>query len=401
MIRGLFTHADVLYAVIEDEVYAISASGTRTSVGTLNSTAGVVDFAATLTQLVITDGGYLYVYTPSTSTFTTAAGYTGGERIAFVDQRIVFLFSGTQRFGWTALEDATTIDALDFASAEGSPDKLVSLLADHRELWLFGPNSTEIWNSVGGTEVFARNPSAFIEYGCAATHSAQKSANSVTWLSRDERGDAMVMRAQGYQPQRISTRAIEERFQGLDIASARAYTYSDGGQQFYCLNVPNVETTLVYDETFQQWHERAELVNGNFRHWRATCHAFAYGKHFFGANDGKIYSSSYDEHTFGGSVKCRERVVPVVSAANRKRRRFPMVEAVCDKATAATAMLRWSDDNGANWSNWQYASTGPTGAYSRRIRWHRTGSAYDRVYQIRVTDDAPFNPVLMVAEALE
>jgi hypothetical protein len=401
MIRGLFTHSDTLYAVIDDTLYSVASNGVRSSVGTLNSTAGVVDFAATLTQLVITDGGYLYVYTPSTSTFTTVgSNYTGGERIAFVDQRIVFLYNGTQRFGWTALEDATSIDPLDFASAEGSPDPIVSMLADHRELWLFGTNSTEIWNSVGGSEVFARNPSAFIEYGCAATHSAQKSANSVTWLSRDERGDAMVMRAQGYQPQRISTRAIEERFQGLDISSARAYTYSDGGQQFYCLNVPNVETTLIYDETFQQWHERAELVNGNYRHWRPTCHAFAYGKHFFGANDGKIYSSDYEEHTFGGSVKCRDRITPVVSADNRKRLRFSMVEVLCEKATAATVLLRWSDDNGANWSNWQYASTGPVGTFSRRIRWHRTGSAYDRVYQVRVTDDAPFNPVSMIAEAL-
>jgi hypothetical protein len=208
----------------------------------------------------------------------------------------------------------------------------------------------------------------------------------------------MVMRAQGYQPQRISTRAIEERFQGLDVSSARAYTYSDGGHQFYCLNVPNVDTTLVYDETFQQWHERAELVNGGYRQWRPTCHAFAYGYHFVGANDGLIYKLDPEAHTFAGDVKCRDRIVPVVSSPSRNRLRFPMVEAVCEKATAATILLRWSDDNGANWSSWQYASTGLVGQYARRARWHRTGSAFDRVYQIRVTDAAPFNPVQLLAE---
>jgi hypothetical protein len=398
MIRGLFTHAGALYAVIGSTAYAVQSDGTQTSIGTLNSTAGVVDFASTLTQLCITDGGYLYVYTPGVGSFVEAANYPGGERIAFIDQRIVFYTNGTQRFGWTALEDATSIGALDFASAEGAPDPIVSLLTDHREIWLFGPNSTEIWNSVGGETVFERNPSAFIEYGCAATHSAQKSANSVCWLSRDQRGQAMVMRAQGYQPQRISTRAIEERFQGLDVSSARAYTYSDGGHQFYCLNVPNVDTTLVYDETFQQWHERAELVNGGYRQWRPTCHAFAYGYHFVGANDGLIYKLDPEAHTFAGDVKCRDRIVPVVSSPSRNRLRFPMVEAVCEKATAATILLRWSDDNGANWSSWQYASTGLVGQYARRARWHRTGSAFDRVYQIRVTDAAPFNPVQLLAE---
>jgi hypothetical protein len=397
MIRGLYTYQEALYAVIDGALYLATTNGTRTSVGSLNSSAGVVDFASNLTQLCITDGAYLYVYNPTTNEFTTSPDYPGGDRIAFIDQRVAFLIRGGQMFGWTGLGEARSIAPLDFASAEGSPDVLVSLLADHRELWLFGPNSTEIWNSVGGTAVFERNPSAYIEYGCAAVHSAQKSANSVTWLSRDERGQAMVMRAQGYSPQRISTRAIEERFEGLDISQARAYTYSHGGQQFYCLNAPGVDTTLVYDETFGQWHERAELVNGDFQQWRPTCHAFAYGHHFFGAGD-DIYKLDPEVHNFGGDVKCRERIAPVISVPQRKRLRFPLVEVVCDKATTAQIMLRWSDDNGATWSSWRYASAGEVGQFSRRIRWHRNGSAFDRVFQIRMTDDQPFNPVQLVAE---
>jgi hypothetical protein len=63
-------------------------------------------------------------------------------------------------------------------------------------------------------------------------------------------------------------------------------------------------------------------------------------------------------------------------------------------------MLRWSDDNGYTWSNWQYATAGFAGEYARRLRWLRTGSGFDRVYQIRMTDDAPFNPVLANVEAL-
>jgi hypothetical protein len=400
MIRGLFTHAETLYAVIDQVLYSIDSDGVATLRGMLSSLGGPVDFASNLTQLCINDGSFLYVYTPSTGALETAAGYEGGDRISFIDQRIVFLMRGTQRFGWTALGDARSIDPLAFASAEGSPDILVGQLADHRELWVFGRNSTEVWNSVGGATVFERNPSAYIEYGLVAPHSAQKSANSVTWLSRDERGQAMVLRAQGYQPVRISTRAIEERFEGLDLAAARAYTYSDGGQQFYCLNVPNVDTTLVYDETFKQWHERAELVNGNFRQWRPTCHAFAYGYHFLAADDGSIYKLDPASNTFDGDVKCRERIAPVISADNRKRLRFPMLEVVCEKATDAQVMLRWSDDNGATWSNWAYATAGEVGQFRRRVRFFRTGSAFDRVYQMRVTDDAPFNPVQVIAEVL-
>jgi hypothetical protein len=402
MIRGLYTHGEALVAVIDNRLYSIDADGTRATLGTLNSSAGVVDFASNLTQLVVNDGSYLYVYSPATATFDEvgpAQNYNGGDRIAFVDQRIIFLERGTQKFGWSALGNAKVISALGFASAEGSPDRLVSMLADHRELWLFGPESVEVWVSSTDPDLpFVRQNAAYIEYGCAAVHSAQKSANSVTWLGRDKSGHAMVLSAQGYQPRRISTRAIEERFEGLDLNAARAYTYSDGGQQFYCLNVPGVDTTLVWDATYSQWHERAELENGAFEQWRPTCHAFAYGYHFFGTDDGTIYKLDPNEDTYGGDVKVRERIAPVVSAGNRKRLRFPLVEFLCDKATDAQIMLRWSDDNGATWSSWNYTTPGSVGQFARRARFWRTGSAIDRVYQVRVTDDAPFNPVSMHLE---
>jgi len=43
----------------------------------------------------------------------------------------------------------TTIDPLYFAAAEGSPDNLVTLIVDHREIWLFGTNSVEVWYDAG------------------------------------------------------------------------------------------------------------------------------------------------------------------------------------------------------------------------------------------------------------
>lgn len=398
-VRGLFTHAAVLYVVIDDMLLSVDSNGVFTTCGVLNSGGGVVDFASNLTQLVANDGSYLYVYSPSTTDFSVATGYVGGDRIWFIDQRILFLERGTQKFGWTPLGDARTIDALAFASAEGSPDTLVAGVDVNRDAWLFGESSTEVWRSVGGEEVFARTETN-INYGCAAAHSAQRSANSVTWLSRDEHGQAMVLRAEGGSPARISTRAIEERFDGLDLSASRAFCYSDGGQHFYCLNVPNVSTTLVYDETFKQWHERAELVNGNWRQWRPVCHAFAYGKHFFGGSDGSIYTLDAETNTYGSSVKARSRIAPVISKPSRKRVFFPSFEVVCEKGTEATLQLRWSDDNGATWSNWKYASAGEIGEMKRRIRFNRLGSGYDRVFELRCTDDAPFNPVLVNVEAM-
>ncbi len=398
MIRGLYTHADVLYGVSGDKLFSLDSHGNYDELHSLNSSSGFVDFASNLTQLVVNDQSYLYVYTPATGVTAEAANYPGGARIAAIDQRIVFQYRDTQKFGWTALGDATSIDVLDFFSFESSPDKVIAILTPNHEVWGLGTQSGEVWDSIGGLNVFQKTNRAAIDYGCAAAYSAQLSANAITWLSRDERGQAMVLRTQGYQPSRISTRAIEERFEGKNLANSRAFTYSDGGQQFYCLNVPGVESTLVYDETFQQWHERVELVNGEYAQWRPTCHAFAYGKHYFGTQSGDIYTSDKNVHTFGDDVIVRDRIAPVISAPSHKRLSFPMFEIICERATTGFVMMRYSDDNGANWSDWRTESAGGSGDYARRIRFAKNGSGFDRVFQVRMTGDASFNPVSVALE---
>lgn len=392
-IRGLVTYADVLYMVRDDSLLSIDSAGAALVVGTLNSTSGSVDFSSTLTQLVVNDGLFLYCFTPTNSGFTTTPGYTGGDRVAFLDQRVFYLNRGTQQFGWTALGAANVITPLSFASAERSPDLLVSIAAVAGDLWLFGATSTEVWQSSGTSSVVQRQGAAGIEYGCAAAQSVANLSNSLMWLARDERGQAMVLKAAGYQPQRVSTRAIEERFDNRDVSGARAYSYSDGGQQFYVLNVPGIDTTLVWDDTFGQWHERAELAGVGYAPWRATSHTFAYGLHFFGTDGGLLYTTDKNVHRYGNDPKCRERISPVVSLSNRKGLTFSQFEVVCERATTGQVMLRFSSDNGATWSDWRTESAGSVGEYARRIRFNRLGSSFDRIFQLRMTDNAPFNPV--------
>lgn len=394
-IRGLFTFNGTLFAVRGAKLLRIDGSGMGVDVGAIGSAGGPVDMEQNLTQMCISDGSALYVW--DGLSLGSTPYWVPGDRIAFVDQRIVGVQRGGQKFGWTALGNAKSADPLAFYSAEGSPDGLVAVLSAQRELLLLGEYSAEVWYSVGGEAVFQRAQSEFIQYGCAASFSAVICGDTPVWLGRDRQGQARVLAGRG---QRISTRAIEERFDGRTLKYARAYSYSDGPHTFYCLNVPGVDTTLVYDLAFQQWHERAELVNGEYRQWRATCHAFAYGAHFFGADDGRIFKLSRDAHTFAGDTKVRDRIAPVISAPSRKRLRFPSFELVCEKAGGKEVMLRWSDDNGATWSNWHRESTGAAGEHGRRVRWMRLGSAHDRVFQVRMTDDAPFNPVTASIEKM-
>src|SRR3990172_8963792 len=316
-IRGLFTFNGVLHAVRGDVLSSIDSAGEATVLTAIGSAGAPVDMVQNLSQLVVGDGAQLYVW--DGTTLTTISDYAVGDSLAFVDQRVLFTLRGAQAFQWTGLGDATQIDPLDFASAEGSPDRVVAIVSNLRELLILGESSGEVWLSVGGSEAFARSESEFLQVGCAAARSALLVGDTPMWLGRDVDGQAQVYAGRG---KRVSTRAIEERFEGIDVANARAYTYSDGGSRFYCLNVPNVDTTLCFDLTFGQWHERAELVQGEYEPWRPTCHAFAYGKHFFGADDGNIYRLDASAHDFAGDVKVRDRITPVVSSPDMRRLRY-------------------------------------------------------------------------------
>lgn len=395
-LRGLVTFQGMLYAIRGNTLLRFDSNGTQTTLGTIGSNGGPIDFAQNLNQLGICDGTALWVY--NGASVAQSPNYVSGDRIGVVDQRLVFIQRNTQKFGYSALADMMTIGALDFFSAESVPDNLVSMAVVYGELFMLGEYSGEIWTSIGGLDVFQRNKSAYIEYGCAAAQSLQLAAGSCIWLGRNERGHAAVLQLQGYQAKAISTRAIEERFDGLDLSSARAYVRMEGKRESYYLNVPNVNTTLVYDCAFQQWHEEAEMINGEFEKFRAVCAAFAYGNYYVGASNGTIYQVDPTKHTFAGDVKCRARIAPVISHPSRTRISFPSFELVCEKGTAGTVMLRYSDDNGANYKNWHYKTAGELGQYRTRIKFNRLGTARDRVYEVRMTDDAPFNPVLVNAE---
>lgn len=401
-VRGMFTWRSQLHAVVADKLIRVNGDGSRTTLATLNSVAGRVDMDGSAVELAICDGSRLYAW--NGTSLTVAAGFPGGSRIAFVDQRLVFNKRSSQQFGWSALGAATAIDPLDFASAEAVPDNIVACVVEHGDLWLFGEDGTEIWRSTGDEDVFARFRGSYVEQGCAAPFTAQKTAKgSVAWLSRSKEGQAMVMLSQGHGARTISHPGIEQKLRGKFLQNSYAYTIQEGSNDFYCLNVAGVDTTLVYDVTYDQWHERGMWRDGVWSQWLPNCHAFAYGEHFYGTDSGKIFKSEHDRHDFGGEPIVRSRVTPIIGKGDGKRMTFGELHMVCERATSGVVMLRFKDDPQDGWSNWRYIPTGEVGEYATQITSRRLGTSTGsngRVFEFRFTDDAPFNPVSANVEIL-
>ena len=307
-IRGLWQFGGYGYAVSGEILYRIDSLWNVLPIGTVAGAYGPVSMVDNGTQLFIACNGPSFIYNSLTLDFKqiTDPDFPGAVTVGYIDGYFVFNEPNSQRVWITSLFDGASIDPLDFASAEGSPDGLVSLIVDHREIWLFGTNSVEVWYDAG-TSPFPLAPvqGAFNEVGCSAAFSVAKLDNGIFWLGADARGKGIVYRANGYTAQRVSTHAVEWRIQQYEnISDAIAYTYQQDGHPFYVLIFPSANTTWVFDVATSLWHERAAFINGSFTRHRSNCQMAFSGQIVVGDHElGNIYAYDLDVFTDNGAVQ--------------------------------------------------------------------------------------------------
>ena len=399
-IRGVSSFDGNLYIVSGEQLYKVDSNYTATLIGNVSGTAEPVSMANNGIQLFVACNGPSYIYNSSTSAFglITDPDFPGALTVSYLDSYFIFIEPSSQRVWITALNDPTSIDPLDFASAEGDPDNLIASVVDHSEVWLFGTNSVEVWYDSGdATFPLQRIQGAFNEIGCAATFSVAKLDNGLFWLGQDARGAGMVYRSQGYSGQRISTHAVEWQIQNYArIDDAIAYTYQQDGHSFYVLNFPSADITWVYDVSTQAWHERAGWINGAFTRHRGNCQTFFNGEVTVGDyQNGNVYAfdmTVYADHDRVQKWLRSWRALPA-GQNNLKRTAHHSLQLDCESGnggdTDPQVMLRWSDDGGHTWSSEHWADMGKIGEYFRRVIWRRLGMTLklrDRVYEISGTD---------------
>ena len=414
-IRGLWSYGGYGYAVSGNSLYKIDSNYASTLLGTIAGT-GPVSMADNGTQLFVAANGPSYIYNATTNAFQqiTDPDFPGAVTVGFLDGYFVFNEPNSQKVWVTSLLDGLSVDPLDFASAEGSPDGLVALIVDHREAWLFGTNSVEVWYDAGNVAFpLQRIQGAFNEIGCVAPYSVAKLDNSIFWLGADARGRGIVYRANGYTGVRVSTHAIEWQIQQYgNLSDAIGYTYQQDGHSFYVLIFPTANTTWVYDAATQAWHERAGWSNGSFTRHRSNCQMAFNSEVIVGDfENGNIYAFDLDDYSDNGQIQkwLRSwRALPT-GQNNLKRTAHHSLQLDVESGVGLNVgqgsdpevMLRWSDDGGHTWSNYHTAKIGKIGEYYRRVFWRRLGMTLklrDRVYELSMTD--PVKTAIMGAELL-
>ena len=377
---------------------------------------------------------------------STDGAFSGANSVDIVDNYFVYNDPGTQLWGASNLLSPISTNT-SYSLKDGSPDKLVALIVDHREVYLMGEASSEVWTDVGAVQFpFQRIPGTSTQQGIAAQFSVSRLGPSFAYVSRNNRGQAQVMQMNGYIPQRISTHAVENSLTNQYIDDAIAWTYQLEGHEVYVCTFPTIGLTWAYDFTTQMWHKWLYTnTDGSYSRHRGNCCAVFQGMVLVGdyAN-GAIYELDKKNYTDNGQNVRRLRRAPhlttdlqrqyfeelqiqfqpgvgitglstVFNASNFIDSPYYIypdaiftigpfetyiigIQATVNNATTTTypqAMLRWSNDGGSTWSKEYWVTIGQLGKYRNRAIWRRLGQARDRVFEVSITD--PVNAVIISA----
>ena len=404
-IRATYTvsNQELVFVVSGNEVYQLSgAISTPIAIaGNLNTSAGPISIKDNGIQVLITDGVNGYYITIGQLTLNTIVdpNFYPATTVTYQDGYFILNETGTNRY---FISDLFSIDFLPLnqAAKAGNPDILVAVISNNRELYLLGANTTEIWYNAGqsATTPFQRQDGRFSQVGCVAPASVQVLSETFFWLGTNAQGGGIVYALQNAMPTRVSTHAIEFIIQqNGNLAQAVGYSYQQEGHYYYCLNIPGLDTTLVYDMASKQWHERQDGM-GTERHYAQT-HCVLNDEHIIGDyRNGNIYRYNLDVHTDNNEPVLRLRQSPHVSESldNLFVRLFELdmefgvgvVNNGVNTANAVTprVMLQISRDGGYTWNNPIYAQAGRIGTYLTRCRWQRLGYGRDLVFRVFCSD---------------
>jgi len=421
---------------------------------------GTGDTAGTIVSAFLTGTGGTGTYTVSASQTIASetmyglnfsvlpnndGAFTGANSVDIVDNYFVYNNPGTQQWGSSDLL-STISSSTSYAFKDGAPDKLVALIVDHREVYLMGEASSEVWTDIGAVPFpFQRIPGTSTQQGIVAQFSLVRLGNSFAYVSRNNRGQGQIMQMEGYVPKRISTHAVEATLANQYIGDAISWTYQLEGHEIYVTTFPSLNLTWAYDATTEMWHKWLYTADdGSYQRHRGNCSAVFQGLVMVGDyENGKIYSLDKQNYTDNGQNIRRLRRAPHL-VSDFQRQYFDELQIQFQPGVGTTglstpngdiyvgstyviypnasfligpfqtfvigqqinlannvtttlpqAMLRWSNDGGSTWSREYWVSIGQLGKYRNRAIWRRLGTARDRIFEVSITD--PVNAVIISA----
>jgi hypothetical protein len=388
-----------VFFVSSNIVYEVEAGGTSTNRGNLDQSSGNITISENETQMAICDGVSVYIFTYSSNAFAkvTDPDLPSVGTITTMNNYFVVNENDTGKYYISAVGDGTSWNALDFKSAETSPDSIRRVFNAVGQLWCFGESTTELFSNTGASDFpFEKVSSGDFEIGILAPYSIQAIGNTLFWLGQDRYGRGIVYETTSITPTPISTPAIDILLQeATNPEEIVSWVYQEKGFTFYVLTGGGLRTSLVYNVTNKLWHERAYTnQDGDFEQHRGRCCVFAFGKQLVGDREnGNIYEMDMDIYSDNGEDIVRERIYKHLFNEG-DRLRFNCLEIGVEtgvglqngQGSNPKIALSLSKDSGQSYGTPYTEELGKAGNYFETVRFRGLGVAESMTFKIRISD---------------
>lgn len=389
--RGIIGWKNNLYTVNGQTLYKINSEANKVSLGAIMGTGRCV-FAGGGFWLYIATEGSVYRTNGTTLETVTDEDLEPPNSVAYLNNQ--FIYDGNDgRFTVSDVGDGSSIDALNYATAEAFNDDLKRVYVFNQQLYLMGEHSIEPWyNSGVGTPPFDRIEGGLSQVGIAGVHAVTNTDKAMYFLGHDR----TCYRLNGYIPEQISTAGVSSAIESYaDVSDCFCFSLKLQGQSFVAFSFPTADKTWCYSEPLNFWFELSTGLNGG-RHL-ANGYAYLWGKHIVSDyRSGNIYE--WDSKTFAdnGEPIVRERTLqPVFSdgiASPDKDVFWHEIELSLNSGYGLPngdeleVMMQFSDDNGHTFSNELWRTGGKSGQYTHKLNWASLGRSKNRIYRFRTTD---------------
>lgn len=389
-VRGWYSSGDYAYFVAGNSFYRLDNAGNHTIVGTIGSSSGNVYMSSNGFEIFIADNtSDAYYYTIATNTLAQS---DSPQLVSstFLDGYIIGNEFNTGKYYISGLYDASTWDALDFASAESSPDNINRVFTDQGGCILFGLFTTEIVGNTGGEDFPFGRVGYPIEWGLYALDSVAKVGDGLAFLARNRLGQAQVVIMNGYTPTRISTHDVERLLNdSTTLEAASGFSYMTNGHIIYALNAGG--KTYLYDTASGAWSfGKSQGVDRSIFDKSINLLNRTLVSHY---NTGKIYildDAVFDEagdplvmsvtgtHIFGSGEQLSLSEIFVDCETG--------VGATTGQGVDPQMMLQISRDGGHTWGTEHWRDMGAIGDYLTRCTWYRMGRGYRLTVRVTISD---------------
>lgn len=245
VMRGLYAQPGLFGGSLFKVVGASLYRGAN-EIGAVSGT-GRVAWAAAIDRLFVLGGNVIHYTDGDTIETVALPDDAAGHAVDIDSLNSYVLISCSDGSIYWIVPGETTIDPLNFVTAESAPDGLVAGRRLESEMFFFGQSSVEPWQLTGDPDApFQKAIGRQYERGCRDRDSVRRFDNSLIWVGENNN----VYRASA-QPEVVADEGISERIRKA-TGETSAFTFNVDRHEFYVLRIPG-QGTFALDASTRQW----------------------------------------------------------------------------------------------------------------------------------------------------